>query len=214
MLRNEKGFSLLELVTVVGISSMITYSIFIAMSTSNVQTQTSDLKMLIQDSAREGLYKMAQEIRQSAPARVSVTTPAAGYDVIEFDIPNPNSPVNTDNSDAVEDYSTDWTTALKIQYARGGANCTRIVRTYCSGGACPESNCPNAGTDTLTSDQKVIANDVQSLSFDNTTLTNTVIINMGTQRTLYANGQRNLMVDSSGQSAPLVMTAKAEMRNT
>ena len=212
---NQKGFTLLELMMVVGISTIISYSIFLALGASDTQTQTSSLKMNIQDSAREGLYKMAQEIRQSASSKVTITAPMAGYEVIQFNIPNTSTPVNTNPADGVTDYTVDWATSDLIQYARGGTSCDKIIRTVCAGGACPVTTCPCTGscTDTLASNQKIVATDVSSLDFDGTSQPGIVLINMNTQRNIYSRGTRSLMVDSSGTNTPLVMTAKAEMRN-
>ena len=213
-MKNQKGFTLVELMVVLGVSAGIAYGIFVCMNTEEMQRQTSERKMTIQDSAREGLYKMSQEIRLSAPGRVTITTPSAGHGVIEFQVPSTVTPINTDPADAVTDYSTDWASAQTIQYARGGANCTRVIRTLCAGGVCPASTCPCAGcTDTLASNQSVVALDVASLTFDNTTFPNIIILNMNLQSTLHTRGQRNLLVDSSQASAPLVMTAKAKLRN-
>lgn len=215
------------MMVVVGISSMISYSIFAAMSISNVQTQVTDLKMAIEDSSREGLYKMAQEIRQSAAGQVTITTPAAGFEVIQFNIP-PTSAVppylplvNTNPADAIEDYTVDWNGAdadvtnnpVTIQYARGGVNCDRVIRTQCAGG-CPAATCPNNNpTDVLAANQRLIAVDAANLDFDNTTDPDIVVISISTQRTLQAKGSSNLMKNTAGASAPLLMTAKAELRN-
>lgn len=192
---------------------MIFYAIFITMGAGDLQRQTSELKMTIEDSAREGLYKMAQEIRLSAPGRVTITSPSTGYDIIQFQIPNSATPVNTNVADTVTDYTTDWTTAQTIQYARGGTSCDQIVRSTCPGGACPATTCPTAGS-ALINGQNVVANDVAYLHFDNTSNTNVVVAEMNVQRQIYVQGQRNLMVNSSGASAPLVMTAKARLRNS
>src|SRR4051812_40678349 len=107
-MKNQKGFTLVELMVAIGISSIMAYSIYVCMNTEDMQRQTSEHKMTIQDSAREGLYKMVQEIRLSAPGKLTVTTPSLGYGTIQFQVPNNSTPVNTDPADAVTDYSTDW----------------------------------------------------------------------------------------------------------
>lgn len=208
-MKNQNGFTLIELMMSLAVSVMVAYGIYLALNAEEMQRQTSERKMNIQDSAREGLYKMVQEIRLSAPGRVTITTPSAGHDVIQFQIPNSATPVNTDPADSVTDFSTDWTTAQVIQYARGGSSCNKVIRSVCAGGVCPAATC----TDTLQSNQSVVANSVSSLSFNNTAYPNEVVANLQVQGTLYSRGQRNLSVNS-GVSAPLVMTAKAKLRNS
>lgn len=99
MIVRERGFSLAELLVVVAVSSVILYAFFIALRVGDEQFQTSQLNMTIQESTREGLYKMIQEIRQSSPNRVKIVPDPnpnilPGNDILRFCIPNPNRPVN------------------------------------------------------------------------------------------------------------------------
>ena len=215
-MKNQKGYTLVELMATLGLSTMIAGGFFLAMNVSDIQIQTASRKMSIEDAAREGLYRMVQEIRMSAVGKVTITTPSAGYEVIQFNVPSSSTPVNLNPADAVTDYSTDWTTAQLIQYDRGGLNCDKLIRSTCTGGVCPAATCPctTGCTDTLAAGQSVLANNISNLDFDNTTDPDIVQVNMQVQQTLYAHGQRNLVVDSSGNSAPLVMTAKADLRNS
>src|SRR5262245_39117742 len=135
MIRDERGFfSLVEMMMALAISLVVAAALFMAIRTGNDQLETSDLKMTIQDSAREGLYKMIQEIRESSPSRITV-----GTSTITFNVPDPNSPVN------VSTYAVNWP-GHTINYARGGTG-NQIIRT-------------NSTTGTTT----VIANDVTALS--------------------------------------------------
>jgi prepilin-type N-terminal cleavage/methylation domain-containing protein len=119
ILKSQKGFTLLELLVTVAITTILSYSLYIALRAGDEQRQAMDTKMLIYDSAREGLYKMTQEIRQTASNRVTF---GAGNTSITFDIPNPATPVNAS-------YGVDWTTAQQVTYAIGGANGDQIIRT-------------------------------------------------------------------------------------
>lgn len=159
--RRQRGFTLTEMMISVGISSMIAYSIFAVMRVGETQVQATQLKMTIQDSAREGLYKMVQEIRQSAPGRISITNGGAA---IEFDVPDPDSAF-------AEDFSVDWDAAHRIRYTLGGVNGQQILRT-----------------DTNTNMTAVIANDVVALDFDNGADPNLVTVTLSVQRAL-VNGQ-------------------------
>ena len=68
----EKGFSLVELMFVVAIFTIIGAALFTVLRASEEQTRVVDLKMTIQESAREGLDKMSQEIRQTAPGQITI----------------------------------------------------------------------------------------------------------------------------------------------
>jgi len=134
---NEKGFSLVELMVVVGVSAMITYVLYAAMLTGDVQTRTSDVKMAVQDSAREGLYKMLQEIRHSSSNPVNGNIVIAANSVT-FNIPNPQNAV-------AGDFTENWANTHRIQYSLVG---TQLIRT----------NLTTATT-------RVVANDVRILTF-------------------------------------------------
>lgn len=118
MIRNQKGFTLVEMMFSVGASAMVAYAIFAAMSVTTNTFDANNVRMTIQTSAREGLYRMIQEIRESAASKVTIN--AAG-DTIQFYVPNSSSPVTAG-------YATNW--GHQIQFSRGsGANSTKIIRT-------------------------------------------------------------------------------------
>jgi type II secretory pathway pseudopilin PulG len=180
------GFSFLELVMTLAITSMIMYVIFVVLRTGDVQIRTAQTKMTIQDSVREGLYKMQQEIRQSSPTRVCLSTvqPCTTTSTsIEVWVPDPNNPIDTNT------FQIDWAQAHRIQYTLGGLNNRQILRND------------------LTSNQtSVVANDVTSLNFiGDAQQPNLVTINVGVQRAL-SNGR---LVPVT----PLQMSGQAEIRN-
>lgn len=160
-LKNELGLTLLEVLMVTGISTIITYSIYMAMRTGDAQFQGSDISMLIQDSAREGLYKMSQEIRQSSPTRTDIL---GGGNTIQFNVPNPANPVNPD-------YTVNWANSQRIQYARGGPNNSQIIRTNLT-----------------TFQTTVMANDVAVLTFTGNAADPTLVtLTIGVQRQMKNN---------------------------
>lgn len=159
--KGQRGFSVIELMVSVAVSAMIAYAIFAVMRAGQEQVQQTQLKMFIQDSAREGLYKMTQEIRLSAPDRIDILN---GGNQIQFSVPDPGDPTNSD-------FSINWDDAHQIQYALGGINGTQLIRTDISTGLA-----------------SVIANDVTDIDFaGNGTDPDTVTITVSVQRRLTNN---------------------------
>jgi hypothetical protein len=118
----EKGYSTVELMMVVGISSILAAAMYIALRAGNVHVENADLRMTLQDSAREGVYTMLQEIRESAPDRITIGN---GCNSITFSIPDPSNPVDPTT------YAVNWlgsqvtysrNTAGQIQRALNGRN--------------------------------------------------------------------------------------------
>lgn len=141
MIRNQKGFTLVEMMVVVLISSILFYGVYAVMRAGLQQGNALDVKMTIHESGREGLYKMIQEIRLSAPDQITI---GAEGNTIQFSIPNPDDGV-------AADYTIDWDNSQLIQYAIAGDDDIQIIRTNLT-----------TGTET------VIANDVDDLLFAGT----------------------------------------------
>ncbi|HTL47361.1 MAG TPA: prepilin-type N-terminal cleavage/methylation domain-containing protein [Verrucomicrobiae bacterium] len=158
--RDNRGFTLVEMMITVGISSMLAYSIFAVMRAGQEQSNSSQLQMTIYDSAREGLYKMTQELRLSAPDRVTITNGGAG---IQFRVPDPDNPTNAD-------FSINWNGSTLVTYSVGGTGGTQILRT------------------TSTGQNTVIANDVVGINFaGNGAQPTLVTVTMSVQRTMNNN---------------------------
>lgn len=156
-LKSRKGFTLLEMMIVMAISSMIAYSIFAVMRAGQEQAQSANTRMTIYDGAREGLYKMVQEIRMSAPGRIAILNAGSR---IQFSVPNPASPTNAD-------YTINWNGSSMITYSLGGTNGRQVLRTD-----------PNGNV-------AVIANDVVALNFTgNAAQPSVVTVSLSVQRTL------------------------------
>lgn len=186
-LKSEKGHSLLELTVGIGISAMIAYAIFAAMRVGTEQADTNQIKMSLQESVREGLYKMIQEIQQSAPAWISIGT---NCNSIQFRIPDSSNPTNPD-------YTINWVNAPLIQYALGGLNNRQILRTNFSTGGI-----------------SVIANDITSVTFTTAAAapyscqqTNPRVV------TARVSAQRTLTNGRAVPNAPLQMMSQTEIRN-
>jgi prepilin-type N-terminal cleavage/methylation domain-containing protein len=155
--RDQRGFSLLEMMLVIAISTFMAYVMFAAMRAGDHQIQTAQVKMAIQESAREGVYRMIQELRMSAPDRIAIT----GGNTIQFEIP--------DSTDRVTgSYDINWDGAQTIRYARGGLNGNQIVRT-----------------NVTTGQVSIIGNDVTAVTFaGNDAAPEIVTITLSVQRTL------------------------------
>ncbi len=198
-LLKKMGFTLIEMLMVIAISSIITYAIFTTMRVSDQQIQTTQTRMTLQDSAREGLYRMSQEIRQTRGTsnfafRPNGCSPIAGAGQactqINFDVPDPNA-----TPSALTNYAVDWAEAHQIQYVRGGLNNSQVIRTDLGTQAAP------------TNIQSVIANDVTSLTFSGNAISpNLVTINLSVQRTM-KNGRLIPQI-------PIQTTIQAEVRNS
>ncbi len=151
----QKGLGVVELMVSVAASTLVIGSIFAAMRIQSVQMDTSNLKMTIETDAREGLYRMAQELRLSSPTRITISN---NNQTISFQVPNPSSPVSTN-------YGINWTGAHTIQYTVTGGNLVR--------------------TNTTTGTSNNLANDVTSVTFTGNTNSPTVVtMVMNVQRTL------------------------------
>ncbi|MSR77636.1 MAG: prepilin-type N-terminal cleavage/methylation domain-containing protein [Candidatus Omnitrophica bacterium] len=133
---NQKGYTLTEIMLVMGLIGMAGYMLFSATRAGNEGNSTREAKMGLQDGTREALYKMTQEIRQSSPTRITV---GVGNTDIQFSIPDPSSLTTTSN------YTLNWASAHTIKYAKVG---TQLLRT-----------------DMTTGKIAVLCSDVTSLSF-------------------------------------------------
>ena len=79
------GFTLLEVIVSLGLFSMMMLLVGLILQRVDAQTNLSDNRILLQDNLRQALYRMGQEIRQTSPSRVNVTSGGAG---ISLQIPS------------------------------------------------------------------------------------------------------------------------------
>ena len=162
--KTELGFSLIEMAVVLALTGFIALAVFMVVHSDALQVSAAELHLTLQESAREGLYKMTQELRESSsstsPQRIVIGNP---NNSVTFMVPDPSNPYNSD-------FSINWTGAQTINYALGGINNQQIIRT-------------NQTTNTT----KIIANDVVQLSF---ALTGRVMtLTLGVQKTMH-NGRQ------------------------
>lgn len=182
---NSKGYSLVEMMMVLLISTIAGYILFTTTRVANDQNETREARMFLQENIRDGFYKMVQEIRQTAPSRVTIYTSngatTTSGPTIQFQVPNP-SYFTTGTS-----YDLDWNNAHTIRYALGGTNNTQIIRT-------------NVTSNTTT----IVANNISSVTFTGNSATpDYVTITMTAQKTM-----------TSGRSIQTPLYATAELRNS
>lgn len=156
MKKCERGFTILEVTLVTAISTIIIFGIFGIFQTGNDQAQQTQVKMTLEESTREALYKMAQEIRQTSPNR-PITIGANGIS-LQFEVPDPASLIDAS-------YAINWAGAHTIRYARGGPGNLQLQRT-----------------DTTTNRTSVIANDITAIQFARNG--SVITITLSAQRTL------------------------------
>lgn len=112
----EKGFTLVETMVVASISVLVFYAIFIMLRTGSIQANVIGTKLTIEDSAREGLNRMLQEIRETAPARIAI-----GTNQISFDLA----------AGTAANGSVVW--GDRVTYILGGLNNSQLLRRQASG---------------------------------------------------------------------------------
>lgn len=198
-LLNHLGFSYLEMTIVVAISTTVALAMFASSRATDEQMDTTRVRMTIQKSAREGIYKMAEEIRQSrgdtgfsfAPNPCSETSASGGTPCtqITFDVPDPDNAVDTGAG-----YSVNWTGAHQIVYSLDSNN-NQILRTDRGTQAAP------------TNLVSVVANDTVSLRFTGDTIQPRLL-------TITIGAQKRLRDGSLEPEQPLQLSAQAELRNT
>ncbi len=164
----QKGFTLIEMLMTVALASIVGAVLYVAITASQTQVDIADVKMTVQDNIREGLHKVLQDVRQSAPDKISLgncdgATPPTCTS-ITFTVPGSNNP-------NLADGYINWSRGESITYALTG---TQLIRTNNSTGAqlvyandmtafsvipdqwgCP-NHCPNSVTFSLSA-QKVVA---------------------------------------------------------
>lgn len=180
----KRGFTLVELMVSVAISVIIVAGLFTIFRAGSNQAQFSQAKMTLQESVREALFKMAQEIRHSDPDSIVIGETGNS---LTLPVPDPDFPVENLS------YNINWDGAHTIQYSLAEG---QLIRT-----------------DQDTNQVAVLANDITSVNFTEyndaageDTEINAINITLSAQRTLIDG--RNVPEE------PLQMTTQAQVRNT
>lgn len=112
-LKRRFGFSLTELMVAMAIFSILMLLVSMILRGGQEQVQLAEIKMHLQESARESLYRMSLEIRETSPSRVTVTN---GGSLLTFQIP-----ATISNTGVIT-----WSNAITYQV---GGNGTQLIRT-------------------------------------------------------------------------------------
>jgi len=189
----RKGFTLTEIMIAATVSTLVIFGTFAILQVSNRHLQIIHAKMSLQEGPREALFKMAQEIRQTAWHKIDNNFGAAGADGVErsstlkFVVPVP-APDAASLVDA--NFAPKW--ANDIVYSLDGTT-RQILRT-------------STDLTTLETKQAILANEVTALEFSRRSSSPELItISVSAQRVL-ADGERI-------PETPIQMTAQAEARN-
>jgi prepilin-type N-terminal cleavage/methylation domain-containing protein len=188
----RKGFTITEVMIATAVSTIVIFGVFGILRASSDQLPVIHAKMSLQEGPREALFKMAQEIRQTAWHKIDTLATADGTgteraDTINFVVPVP-APDAASLVDA--NFTPKW--ANNIRYSLDGTT-HQILRT---------------STDliTLATKQAVLANEITSLEFSRqSSAPGLITIKVGAQREL-PDGRRI-------PETPIEMTAQAEARN-
>jgi len=183
------GFTLVEVMITAAISTIIIFGIFGILKVSNDQLDTIHTKMSVEAGPREALFKMAQEIRQTAYHKILNfgTGNSLNGNTINFRVPVPSP----DESTLVDqNYLPLW--AYDINYSLD-ENTHQIIRTATDSG-------------TLVAKQAVLANEVTALTFSRPNTTSGIV-------TITVSAQRQLADGRLIPEQPIEMTMQAEARN-
>jgi prepilin-type N-terminal cleavage/methylation domain-containing protein len=192
MKSTREGFTLVEVMITIAIATVIIFGVFTILQVSNKQLQIIHAKMSLQEGPREALFKMAQELRQTAWHKIE-DLGDPGPDGIErsnaisFIVPVP-APSEASLVDA--NFAPKW--AHNIQYSLDTTT-HQILRT-------------DVNLTTLETKQAVLANEVTALEFSRQDSIPGLI-------TISLDAQRELSTGEKIPVEPLRMTAQAEARN-
>ncbi|HOE69307.1 MAG TPA: hypothetical protein PK997_01955 [Candidatus Omnitrophota bacterium] len=185
----EKGFTILEVTIAGAISSIITLGVFGILLASNRNLDIAHAKMSLGEGPREALFKMAQEIRQTAHHKIIDFGDGSNLsgDTINFRIPIPDPDASTllDVS-----YGPDWAANIRYSLDR---DTHQIIRT---------------STDLSTGavKQTVLANNITSLAFSRASATSPIVTIQVSAQQIFPNGRRV-------PATPVQITTEAEARN-
>jgi type II secretory pathway pseudopilin PulG len=192
----QEGFTVVEVMLAVAVSAIIIFGVFGILQASSRQLEVIHTRMTLQEGPREALFKMAQEIRQTAWHKIdpsdwiACTPPISGTEclnTINFVVPVPSP----DAASLVDiNFTPKW--AHNIQY-KLDEDTHQILRI-------------STDLSTLVKKQAVLANEVTDLEFSRNSSTPGLI-------TITAAAQREFADGRKIPNEPIPMTTKAEARN-
>lgn len=117
MIKNNKGFTLIEMMVVVFLFSIIFAAIFTVMGTGRNSLSVGESQIGVQQACRNGLDAIMKELRQSGVSTITgVPANGTNYSSITFQIPT-----------VIGAAGITWSS--NIQYALGGLNGAQLIRT-------------------------------------------------------------------------------------
>ncbi|PIP67528.1 MAG: hypothetical protein CO035_04655 [Candidatus Omnitrophica bacterium CG_4_9_14_0_2_um_filter_42_8] len=117
MTKNNKGFTLVEIIIVAFLFSIIFAAIFSVLATGRNSMSAGESQISVQESCRNSLDAMVRELRQAGASTISdVPADGADYTAITFQIP-------------VSISATGPVWSANIRYSLGGLNGTQLLRT-------------------------------------------------------------------------------------
>lgn len=192
MKKASQGFTITEVSIAAAVSTIIMFGAFALLQASNRHLEVLHARMTLQEGPREALFKMAQEIRQTAWHKIdTLAAPDAGgierASTINFVVPVP-APDAASLVDA--NFTPRWSSNIRYQLDTTTRQILRI------------------STDLITSEQKqaILANEITSLEFSRSTSTPGLI-------TITAAAQREMPDGRRIPDQPIQMTVQAEARN-
>ena len=109
----ERGLTLLEMLVAVGVFSLLMLLVNTILDGGRKQVWVAENKMHLEESVREGLYRMALEVRETAPSRVAIGANGAN---LTFQIP-----ANVSNSGTIT-----WSPPIVYQVGGNGSQLVRV----------------------------------------------------------------------------------------
>lgn len=183
----QKGFTLVEVMISVAISTIIIIGVFTILQVSNKQLEVIHAKMSLQEGPREALFKMAQEIRQTSHNEIIDfgNGNALSGNTINFRVPVPDP----DESTLVDGgYQPLW--AADINYSLD-SDTHQIIRTSQEAGV---------------TKQAILANNVTALAFSRPSVNSGLVTIQISAQLILPDGR--LIPDE-----PILLTTQAEARN-
>lgn len=117
MTRNNKGFTLVEIIIVAFLFSIISAAIFSVLATGRNSLSAGESQMSVQQACRNSLDAMVKELRQTAASKIpDVPANGVNYSSITFQVPTVIS-------------ATGPTWSADIRYSLGGLNGMQLLRT-------------------------------------------------------------------------------------